>query len=58
MYFKEIPSFYMNEQNEYIFVDNAISTEKTAYNRAIIMLGAENFKNSVRYVVKDCFYRI
>lgn len=58
VYFKEIPSFEMNEHNEYIFVDNAMSVEKSADNRAIVVLGVDRVDKQERYIVKDCFYGI
>lgn len=58
VYFKEIASFDMNEHNEYIFVDNALSIETTADNRAIIVLGVDRMQGNERYIVKDCLYGI
>ena len=58
VYFKEIASFDMNEHNEYIFVDNALSVETTADNRAIIVLGVDRMQGNERYIVKDCLYGI
>lgn len=57
-YFKEIASFDINEHNEYIFVDNALSVEKNADNRAIVILGVDRVDNNERYIVKDCLYGI
>lgn len=57
-YFKEIASFDMNEHNEYIFVDNALSVEKNADNRAIVIIGVDRVDNNERYIVKDCLYGI
>lgn len=58
VYFKEIASFDINEHNEYIFVDNALSIETTADNRAIIVLGVDRMQGNERYIVKDCLYGI
>lgn len=58
IYFKEIPNYELGANEEYIFVDNAQSMNVKADNRAIVVLGVENYKESVRYVVKNCFYGI
>ncbi|WP_104691094.1 hypothetical protein [Helicobacter heilmannii] len=39
----------------YIFVDNAISLKESADNRAVVVVGVENYKGSSRFVVMDCF---
>lgn len=57
-YFKEIPTYEINEHYNYIFVDNAISTEATADNRAIVVLAVDRKENAQRYIVKDCFFGI
>ncbi len=57
-YFKTIPSFECGTQNLYIFVDNAISLNSSADNRAIVLIGVESYKNSARYVVRDCVFGI
>ncbi|MCX2683531.1 hypothetical protein OQH60_06585 [Campylobacter sp. MIT 21-1685] len=56
--FKEIPSYDIGENNEYIFIDNAMSLNSRADNRALVVIGVENYKESIRYVVKNCFYGI
>lgn len=58
VYFKEIPPYELGLNEEYIFVDNAQSLNLKADNRAIVVIGVENYKESVRYVVKNCFYGI
>lgn len=58
IYFKEIPNFELGANEEYIFVDNAESMNVKSDNRAIVVIGVENYKASVRYVVKNCFYGI
>lgn len=58
VYFKVIPSFECEQQNLYIFVDNATSLNATSDNRAIVLIGVENHKQSTRYVVRDCSYGI
>ncbi|AFI03854.1 phage-related CUP0950-like protein [Helicobacter cetorum] len=62
-YFDE--SFYTNifnheisPANTYIFIDNAMSLKESADNRAIIIVACENYKDSVRYCVLDCFFGI
>lgn len=57
-YFKTIPSYEMKNQNEYIFFDNATALNARADNRALVVVGVENDGESVRYVVKNCFYGI
>ncbi|GAA7864771.1 hypothetical protein HpMS191_00150 [Helicobacter pylori] len=52
----QIPKW--GELNTYIFVDNALSLSHNADNRAIVVVGVENYKESVRYVVLDCFFGI
>lgn len=58
VYFKIIPSFECAKQNLYIFVDNAQSLNESADNRAIVLVGAERYKEAVRYVVRDCAFGI
>lgn len=58
VYFKTIPSYEQEVQNEYIFVDNALSLNTNADNRAIVLIGVEMHKEAVRYVVKDCVFGI
>ncbi|MFQ6341369.1 hypothetical protein [Campylobacter sp. VTCC 70190] len=58
VYFKEIPSYEINENNEFVFVDNATSLESDADNRAIVVIALDRMDNKERYIVKDCFYGI
>lgn len=58
IYFKEIPSYECQNQNLYIFVDSALSLNAKADNRAIVLIGVENYQNTLRYVVRDCVYGI
>lgn len=58
VYFKTIPSYECNQQSLYIFVDNAQSLNTNADNRAIVLLGVESYKDTMRYVVRDCVYGI
>lgn len=58
VYFKTIPSYECHPQNLYIFVDNAISLNSTADNRAIVLIGVEHYKEAVRYVIRDCEFGI
>ena len=55
-YFKLIQSFELNEHRDYIFVDNALSLEKNADNRAIVVIALDRVEKVQRYIVKDCFY--
>ena len=57
-YFKEIPSYECQNQNLYIFVDSALSLNANADNRAIVLIGVENYENTLRYVVRDCVFGI
>ncbi len=57
-YFKKVFTHELTEMNTYIFVDNALSLSKNADNRAIVVVGVENYKESVRYIVLDCFFGI
>ena len=57
-HFKLIPSYEMKEQNEYIFFDGAMAINARADNRALVVVGVENQNESVRYVLKNCFYGI
>ncbi|WP_104748586.1 hypothetical protein [Helicobacter cetorum] len=45
----------LGEMNLYIFVDNALSLSQKADNRAIVVVGVENYHNSVRYIALDCY---
>ena len=58
VYFKEIPSYECQNQNLYIFVDSALSLNTNADNRAIVLIGVENYENTLRYVVRDCVFGI
>ncbi|TQR42932.1 hypothetical protein DMB95_00075 [Campylobacter sp. MIT 12-8780] len=59
VYFKQIASFEMNEQNEYIFIDNAMSLNARADNRAVVVIGVESDEAGLeKYVVKDCFFGV
>lgn len=58
-YFKQIPSYEMKEQNEFIFFDGAIALNARADNRALVIMGVENTEdNNIRYVLKNCFYGV
>lgn len=56
--YKLIPSYELGMHNEYIMIDNATSLNTKADNRAIICVGIENYKESERYVLKDCLFGI
>ena len=58
VYFKEIPFYEVGETRDYIFVDNAVSVNEKADNRAIVTISLENYQNSTRYIVRDCKYGI
>ena len=58
IYFKEIPSYEISETKDYIFVDSALSLNESADNRAIVVVGLENYQNSTRYIVKNCLFGI
>lgn len=58
IYFKEIASYEISATNDYIFVDNAMSLNEVADNRAVVTIGIENYNESVRYIVKDCRFGI
>ena len=58
IYFKEVASYELSEHNEFIFIDNAMSLNEVADNRAILTIGVENYKEGVRYIVKNCKYGI
>ncbi len=57
-YLKKVFTHELAELNTYIFVDNALSLSQNADNRAIVVVGVENYKESVRYIVLDCFFGI
>ncbi|MGN8518327.1 hypothetical protein ACR9M8_06280 [Helicobacter pylori] len=57
-YFSKVFTHELGEMNTYIFVDNALSLSRNADNRAIVVVGVENYKESVRYIVLDCFFGI
>ncbi|TPH83356.1 terminase large subunit domain-containing protein [Helicobacter pylori] len=54
-YFSKVFTHELGEMKTYIFVDNALSLSHNADNRAIVVVGVENYKESVRYIVLDCF---
>ncbi|MBS4276043.1 terminase large subunit domain-containing protein [Campylobacter vulpis] len=58
VYFKEIPSYEMNANNEYMFIDNALSVEQNADNRAVVVIGVDKNEQMERYIIKDCFYGV
>lgn len=56
---REVGSFEVGVTNDYIFVDNAMSVNEKADNRAVVVIGVEGRENGLnRYIVKDCFYGI
>lgn len=56
---REVGSFEVGVTNDYIFVDNAMSVNEKADNRAVVVIGVEARENGLnRYIVKDCFYGI
>ncbi len=57
-YLKKVFAHELGEMNTYIFVDNALSLSQNADNRAIVVVGVENYTESVRYIVLDCFFGI
>ncbi len=57
-YLKKVFTHELGEINTYIFVDNALSLSHNADNRAIVVVGVENYKESVRYIVLDCSFGI
>lgn len=57
-FFKTIASYDLGKHYEYIFVDNAVSINAKADNRALVCVGVENKEGAFRYVVKDCLYGI
>lgn len=58
-FFKEVFEYELKEQNEYIFVDNAMSLNANADNRAIVCIGVESLEQNLpRFIVKSCFYGI
>ena len=57
-YFKSVANFELSAQNLYIFVDNAISVSASADNRALVCIGVENYKDAIRYIVRDCLFGI
>ncbi len=54
-YFKSVFLHELGQLNTYIFVDNAMSLKESADNRAVVVVGVENYKDSARYCVLDCF---
>ncbi len=56
---REVGSFEVGVTNDYIFVDNAMSVNEKADNRAVVVIGVEASKTGLnRYIIKDCFYGI
>ncbi|CAK00333.1 phage-related CUP0950-like protein [Helicobacter acinonychis] len=58
VYLKKVFLHELGAMNTYIFVDNALSLSQNADNRAIVVVGVENYHESVRYIVLDCFFGI
>ena len=56
--FKIIHNYELGESLEYIFVDNATSTNTKADNRAIVVVSVESIESANRYCVRDCIYGI
>ncbi len=56
--FKLVHSYELGESLEYIFVDNATSTNTKADNRAIVVVSVESIESANRYCVRDCIYGI
>ncbi|TSA81497.1 hypothetical protein [Helicobacter mehlei] len=54
-YFKQVFQHELGQFNTFIFVDNALSLKESADNRAVIVVGVENYKQSARYIVLDCY---
>ena len=52
--FTQIASYELNGCNDYIFIDNAESLSLKADDRAIVVVGVDNFENLPRYILKDC----
>ncbi len=54
-YFKQIFKHELGQFNTFIFVDNALSLKESADNRAIVVVGVENYQENARYVVLDVY---
>lgn len=57
-FFSTIPKFELGNLSEFIFVDNALSVNASADNRAVVAIGAESYQNATRYIVLDCVFGI
>ncbi|MFC3847884.1 hypothetical protein ACFOPX_04980 [Helicobacter baculiformis] len=53
--YKNIFLHELGHYNTYIFVDNALSLKESADNRAVVVVGVENYQQSARYCVLDCY---
>lgn len=56
--FKIIPSYEQGFQNEFIFIDPALSVQTKADDRAITCMGVEMGEKMPRFVFKDCFFGV
>ncbi|WP_233706304.1 hypothetical protein [Helicobacter felis] len=54
-YYKQIFTHELGQLNTYIFVDNALSLKESADNRALIVVGVEDYQQNARYIVLDCY---
>lgn len=53
-HFSPLPAYEISEFNTYILIDTAESLQANADDRAIIVIGVENYNNLPRYCVFDC----
>ncbi|WP_163565150.1 hypothetical protein [Helicobacter suis] len=54
-YYTNVFDHECGQMNTYIFVDNALSLKQSADNRAVVVVGVENYKDSARYIVLECY---
>lgn len=53
---KELQNYELPTHNEYIIIDPAESTSKTADNRAITCMGVWSENGEISYAIKDCLF--
>lgn len=57
-HFTSIAEYLVGECLDYVLIDTAESTRASADDRAIVVVGVENYEGVARYIVKDCVFGI
>lgn len=57
-HFTPIAEYLVGECLDYILIDTAESVSANADDRAIVVVGVENYEGAARYILKDCVFGI